>query len=74
MKINIFVAAKTMFFKQWFKLKVVFRARFNCTLAKDPRHLSSRDRPYFVLTEGRKAGTTPHLRGISQTAGSEQDV
>ena len=74
MKINIFVTAKTMFFKQWLKLKVVFRARFNCKLAKDSRHLSSRDRPYFVLTEGRKAGTTPHLRGISQAAGSEQDV
>lgn len=71
MKINIFVTAKTMFFKQWLKLKVVFRARFNCKLAKDSRHLSSRDRPYFVLTEGRKAGTTPHLRGISQAAGSE---
>ena len=74
MKINIFVATKTMFFKQWLKLKVVFRAGFNCKLTKDSRHLSSRDRPYFVLTEGRKTGTTPHLRGISQAAGSEQDV
>ena len=74
MKINIFVTAKTMFFKQWLKLKVVFRARFNCTLAKDSRHLSSRDRPYFVLIEDLKTGTTPHLRGISQAAGSEQDV
>ena len=71
MKISVFVAAKAVICKQWLKLKVVFRARFNCKLAKDSRHLSSRDRPYFVLTEGRKAGTTPHLRGISQAAGSE---
>lgn len=74
MKISVFVAAKAVFCKQWLRLKVVFFARFNCTLAKDSRHLSSRDRPYFVLTEGPKTGTTPHLRGISQAAGSEQDV
>ena len=74
MEINIFVTAKTRLCKQWLKLKLAFCARFNCTLAKDSRHLSSRDRPYFVLTEGRKTGTTPHLRGISQAAGSEQDV
>lgn len=74
MEINIFVTAKTRFCKQWLKLKLAFRARFNCTLAKDPRHLASRDRPYFVLTEGPKTGTTPHLRGISQAVGTEQDV
>ena len=74
MKINIFVTAKTRFCKQWLKLKLAFCARFNCTLTKDSRHLSSRDRPYFVLTEGPKTGTTPHLRGISQAVGSEQDV
>lgn len=74
MKISVFVAAKAVLCKQWLKLKVVVRAHFGCTLTKDPRHLSSRDRPYFVLTEGPKTGTTPHLRGISQAAGSEQDV
>ena len=74
MEINIFVTAKTRFCKQWLKLKLAFCGRFNCTLTKDSRHLSSRDRPYFVVTEGPKTGTTPHLRGISQAAGSEQDV
>ena len=74
MKFDFSMDIKAVFRKRWSELQAGVCTSLRCNFEKAPRHSFGRDRPYFGLFEDQKSSAPPHLRGNSQTAGSEQDV